>query len=150
MVLVLFSSLRQIFFAFFIYILKFTYAFIYLLLIPVLRLIKMILPALEVFCSSLKTKIMFVIAHHFVQDPEAFWASASQVIEAIPPHLKLHSVFPSQDLKTGTCIWEAPNGEEVQELVDRILGTMSRNVCYEVNETVAIGLPQKAMQEAEA
>jgi hypothetical protein len=51
-------------------------------------------------------------------------------------------------LKTGTCIWEAPNAGEVQELVDRILGTMSKNVCYEVNEEVAIGLPQKTMEEA--
>ena len=91
---------------------------------------------------------MFVIAHHFVQEPEPFWASAPQVLAAIPPHIKLHSVFPSNDLKTGTCIWEAPNAGEVQELVDRILGTMSRNVCYEVNEEVAIGLPQKRLEEA--
>lgn len=91
---------------------------------------------------------MFVIAHHFVQDTQAFWASASQVMESIPSHIKLHSVFPSKDLKTGTCIWEAPNASEVQELVDRILGKISKNVCYEVNEEVAIGLPQKDMEEA--
>lgn len=93
---------------------------------------------------------MFVIAHHFVQDPERFWASAPQVIAAIPSHIKLHSVFPSQDLKTGTCIWEAPNAAEVQELADRILGRMAKNVCYEVNEKEAMGLPQKAMAEAAA
>ena len=91
---------------------------------------------------------MFVIAHHFVQEPEPFWYSAPQVIAAIPPHIKLHSVFPSKDLKTGTCVWEAPNAAEVQELVDRLLGKMSKNVCYEVNEEVAIGLPQKTMEEA--
>ena len=91
---------------------------------------------------------MFVIAHHFVQEPEPFWSSAPQVIAAIPPHIKLHSVFPSKDLKTGTCVWEAPNATEVQELVDRLLGKMSKNVCYEVNEEVAIGLPQKTMEEA--
>lgn len=91
---------------------------------------------------------MFVIAHHFVQEPDAFWASASQVLAAIPPHIKLHSVYPSKDLKTGTCVWEAPGANEVQELVDRILGKMSKNVCYEVNEEVAHGLPQKTMAEA--
>ena len=91
---------------------------------------------------------MFVIAHHFVQEPEAFWASASQVMGAIPPHIKLHSVYPSKDLKTGTCVWEAPNAGEVQQLVDQVLGTMSKNICYEVNEEVAIGLPQKAREEA--
>ena len=89
---------------------------------------------------------MFVIAHHFVQEPEAFWASAPQIIAAIPPHIKLHSVFPSADLKIGTCIWEAPNAGAVQELVDRILEKMSKNVYYEVNEEVAIGLLQKAME----
>lgn len=91
---------------------------------------------------------MFVIAHHFIQEPEAFWASAQDVLAAIPPHIKLHSVYPSSDLKTGTCVWEAPNAEEVQNLVDSILGKMSKNVCYEVNEAVAIGLPQKKAEEA--
>ena len=89
---------------------------------------------------------MFVIAHHFVQEPEAFWASAPQVLAAIPSHIKLHSVLPSKDLKTGTCIWEAPNVGEVQELVDKILAKMSKNVCYEVNEEAAIGLPQKLLK----
>ena len=91
---------------------------------------------------------MFVIAHHFVTEPDVFWASASQVISAIPAHIKLHSVFPSKDLKTGTCIWEAPSAEEVQDLVDGLLGSMSKNVCYEVNEEIAIGLPQKLMEKA--
>jgi hypothetical protein len=91
---------------------------------------------------------MFVIAHHFIQEPEAFWASAPEIIAAIPPHIKLHSVYPSRDLKTGTCVWEAPSAGEVQHLVDSMLGKMSRNVCYEVNEETAIGLPQKTLEEA--
>lgn len=90
---------------------------------------------------------MFVIAHHFVHQPEAFWGTASEAISSIPSHIKLHSVFPSKDLKTGTCIWEAPNASEVQELLDRLLGTMGKNVCYEVNEDTAIGLPQKNVEE---
>ena len=91
---------------------------------------------------------MFVIAHHFVHEPEAFWSSAQQVLDVIPSHVKLHSVYPSTDLKTGTCVWEAPNAAEVQNLVDSILGNMSRNICYEVNEEIAIGLPQKQMAAA--
>lgn len=91
---------------------------------------------------------MFVIAHHFIQEPEMFWASAREFIPAIPPHIKLHSVYPSKDLKTGTCVWEAPSAGEVQTLVDSMLGKMSRNVCYEVNEDAAIGLPQKTLEEA--
>jgi hypothetical protein len=93
---------------------------------------------------------MFVIAHHFIHDPDVFWASAPEVLAAIPTHIKLHSVYPSKDLKTGTCVWEAPHAEEVQALVDSILGKMSRNVTYEVDEEKAIGLPQKTMEEAVA
>lgn len=89
---------------------------------------------------------MFVIAHHFIQEPEQFWASAQPVLAAIPPHIKLHSVYPSQDLKIGTCVWEAPNAGEVQNLVDSILGKMSKNVCYEVNAEIAIGLPQTKLE----
>ena len=90
---------------------------------------------------------MFVIAHHFIQEPEAFWASAPQVLASIPSHMKLHSVFPSKDLKTGTCVWEAPNVSEVQNLVDSILGKMATNICYEVHEEASIGIPQKTMSE---
>jgi hypothetical protein len=90
---------------------------------------------------------MFVIAHHFIQDPDAFWGSAQQVIPSIPSHLKLHSVYPSKDLKTGTCVWEASSAGEVQDFLDKLLGKMSKNVCYEVNEEVAIGLPQKMREE---
>jgi hypothetical protein len=91
---------------------------------------------------------MFVIAHHFIHEPEAFWASARQFTDSIPPHIKLRSVYPSKDLKTGTCVWEAPNAGEVQNLVDNLLGKMSKNVTYEVNEEMAIGLPQKIKEEA--
>jgi hypothetical protein len=62
---------------------------------------------------------MFVIAHHFIQEPEEFWSLAQQVNTSIPAPLKLHSVMPSRDLKTGTCIWEAPNAGEVQTFLIR-------------------------------
>lgn len=91
---------------------------------------------------------MFVIAHHFIQKPEEFWALAPQILAAIPSHMKLYSVFPSKDLKTGTCVWEAPNVAEVANLVNSILGKLSRNECYEVNEEVAIGLPQKKQRNS--
>ena len=93
---------------------------------------------------------MFVIAHHFIQEPEEFWALAQQVTPSIPATLKLHSVFPSRDLKTGTCIWEAANAGEVQAFLDKFAGKTSKNVCYEVREEMAMGLPQKTMQEAVA
>lgn len=91
---------------------------------------------------------MIIIAHHFIQQPEEFWAKAQQVTNIIPATLKLHSVFPSKDLKTGTCVWEAASVNEVQSFLDNMTGNMAKNVCYEVNETIAMGLPQKSMATA--
>ena len=91
---------------------------------------------------------MFVIAHHFIQEPEEFWALAQQVTPSIPTSMKLHSVFPSRDLKTGTCVWEADNAGEVQAFLDKFVGKTAKNVCYEVNDEIAMGLPQQTMREA--
>jgi hypothetical protein len=91
---------------------------------------------------------MFVIAHHFINEPEEFWAASQQFIPSIPQGFKLHSVFPSKDLKTGTCVWEADSASALQNLLDGIAGKMAKNVCYEVKEEIAIGLPQKNIQEA--
>ena len=93
---------------------------------------------------------MFVIAHHFIQEPEEFWGLAQQVTSSIPASLKLHSVFPARDLKTGTCIWEAADAREVQAFLDKFTGNTAKNVCYEVREEMAMGLPQKTMKEAVA
>ncbi len=90
---------------------------------------------------------MFIVAHHFIHDPETFWTLAPQVIASLPSHMKVHSVFPSQDLKIGTCVWEAPTVAEVQDFLDEAAGPYSRNVCYEVNQSIAIGLPQTTSQE---
>ena len=87
---------------------------------------------------------MLVIAHHDIQDPEKFWAGAKEM--TLPSHLKLHSVFPSTDMKTGTCVWEAPSANDVQNFLDENVGSISKNTCYEVNEAAAIGTPKLAME----
>lgn len=91
---------------------------------------------------------MFIIAQHFINEPEEFWAKAQQVASSTPPNLKLHAVFPSKDLKTGTCIWEADSVNEVQNFLDNATANMAKNVCYEVKEELAMGLPEKSRKEA--
>ncbi|MBD0331098.1 MAG: hypothetical protein ICV66_00425 [Chitinophagaceae bacterium] len=86
---------------------------------------------------------MLVIAHHHIQDPDAFWSAAQNVPSILPPELKLHSVFPSKDLRTGTCVWEANSAEEVQKFLDDNVGNVSKNFTYEVDERAAMGLPKK-------
>jgi hypothetical protein len=87
---------------------------------------------------------MLVIAHHDIQDAEKFWAGAKEM--TLPSHLKIHSVFPSTDLMTGTCVWEAPSANDVQKFLDENVGSISKNTCYEVNEAAAMGTPKTAME----
>ena len=91
---------------------------------------------------------MLIIAHHNIQDTEKFWSAAQAIPSALPAHIKLHSVIPSVDMKTGTCLWEGPSVEEIQKLVDDNVGDISKTFCYEVNQPFSMGLPQAAMVAA--
>lgn len=97
----------------------------------------------ELLWSGSKSYIMLVIAHHTnINDPETFWAKAQSVVGATPAGTKVHSVYPSRDGKTGTCLWEAGSAEEVQKFLDTAAEGMATNFCYEVNEAAAFGLPE--------
>ena len=92
---------------------------------------------------------MLVIAHHTnITDPKAFWAKAQSVVAAAPAGTSIHSVFPSQDGKTGTCVWEAGTVEEIQQFLDKMTEGMATNFCYEVNEAAAVGLPERKKEAA--
>ena len=87
---------------------------------------------------------MLVIAQHTnITDPEAFWAKAQSVVGATPEGTSVLSVFPSQDGKTGTCIWEAGSADQLQQFLDAASEGLATNFCYEVNEAMAIGLPER-------
>ena len=91
---------------------------------------------------------MLIIAQHEIQETEKFWAAAKAVTESLPSGLKVHSVFPSADMKKGTCLWEGPSVMEVQNFLDANTEGMATNFCYEVNQAAAMGAPQMAMEAA--
>jgi hypothetical protein len=92
---------------------------------------------------------MLVIAQHTnITDPAAFWAKAQSVVGATPPGTSVLSVFPSQDGKTGTCIWEAGSADQLQQFLDTASEGLATNFCYEVNETAAMGLPVRKTEAA--
>ena len=92
---------------------------------------------------------MLVIAQHTnITDPAAFWSKAQSVIGATPAGTKVLSVFPSQDGKTGTCVWEAGSVDELQKFLDTASEGLATNFCYEVNEAVAMGLPDRKKEAA--
>ena len=93
---------------------------------------------------------MLVIAHHNINDPEGFWAAAKGVTMNLPGNLKLHGVYPAQDGKTGTCLWEADSVQEVQQFLDKNAGKYAKNFCYEVNVEKSIGLPDVHLTEQHA
>jgi hypothetical protein len=92
---------------------------------------------------------MLVIAQHTnISDPQAFWAKAQSVVGATPAGTSVLSVFPSQDGKTGTCIWEAGSADQLQQFLDTASEGLATNVCYEVNEAAGIGLPERKKEAA--
>jgi len=88
---------------------------------------------------------MLIIAHHNISNPEEFWKVAKEQTQNLPTSLKVHSVYQSKDTKTGTCLWEANNVQEVQQLLDKHAGKFAKNFCYEVNVKESIGLPDIKM-----
>jgi len=92
---------------------------------------------------------MLVIAHHHISDPEGFWAGAQEVTKNLPVGLKVLGIYPAMDGKTGTCLWQANNVEEVQQFLDEYAGQFAKNYCYEVNIEKSIGLPVLQLTEAQ-
>ena len=92
---------------------------------------------------------MLVIAQHTnITDPAAFWEKAQSVVGAAPEGTSVLSVFPSQDGKTGTCLWEGGSADQIQQFLDGASEGMATNFCYEVNEAVSMGLPERKKEAA--
>ena len=92
---------------------------------------------------------MLVIAQHTkITDPQTFWAKAQSIIGATPAGTRVLSVFPTQDGKTGTCVWEAGSADQLQQFLDEASEGLATNFCYEVNESDAIGLPERKKEVA--
>lgn len=84
---------------------------------------------------------MFIIANHNIQDPDAFWAIVKKEAANIPPHLKLHGMFPSTNPTRNVCLWEAESPEAVNSFLRQVFGDASKDELYEINQETAIGLP---------
>ena len=83
---------------------------------------------------------MYIVAIHTVSDAEKFWTLAKTT--PVPPHLKLHTVFPSTDGKKGTCLWEAESLPAVKQFVEPLTNGASTNEFMVVEPTNAVGLPR--------
>ncbi len=91
---------------------------------------------------------MLIIAHHNISNPVEFWKTAKELTLNLPTPLKLHGIYPSKDTKSGTCLWEANNVQEVQQYLDKNTGKFAKNFCYEVDVKESIGLPAIKLETA--
>ena len=82
---------------------------------------------------------MHVIAFHNISQPEPFFAAAQST--PIPQGMALRSMIPSSDHSRCVCVWEADSQHAVADLVERTVGEYSSNEYFEVDSTLAQGLP---------
>jgi len=84
---------------------------------------------------------MFVAVQHTIQDPEAFWARAGEIVPHLPEHVKLHQCFPNKNGTRGICIWEGESVKAIQLYLDGQVGHVSSNDYFEVENKDSIALP---------
>ena len=84
---------------------------------------------------------MFVAVQHTIQDPEAFWGRAGEIVPHLPAHVKLHQCFPNKNGTRGICIWEGESVKAVQLYLDGQVGHVSSNDYFEVENKDSIALP---------
>jgi hypothetical protein len=91
---------------------------------------------------------MFVAVEHTIQDPEAFWAKAGEIVPNLPAAVKLHQCFPNKSGTRGICIWEGESVRMIQTYLDGQVGHVSSNDYFEVENKESIALPTAIVPSA--
>jgi hypothetical protein len=86
---------------------------------------------------------MYVLVQHYVSDPHTFWSDVRYALEALPPHLSLHHVYPTGDGSHAVCVWEAESLRDVKAFIETYVGHVSRNLYFEVENREGIGIPSE-------
>jgi len=93
---------------------------------------------------------MFVAVQHTIQDPEAFWGKAGEMVPNLPEEVKLHQCFPNKNGTRGICIWEGESVRAVQTFLEGQVGHVSSNDYFEVENKDSIALPSGITSSAGA
>lgn len=83
---------------------------------------------------------MYIVAIHSISNPEKFWSAAKTL--SVPPHIKLHTVFPSTDGAKGTCLWEAESLPAMKQFLEPVTKGLASNEYMVVEAANAVGLPR--------
>jgi len=84
---------------------------------------------------------MFISIQHQIHNPEKFRECAKEVFP-LPETLHVHQFFPSPDLKTAVCLYEAPSVDLLSKYLDSKLNSASKQKYFPVLTEQAIGLPK--------
>jgi hypothetical protein len=91
---------------------------------------------------------MFISVIHRISDPDAFGAIAANAAKDIPADLKLHQTVTSNDRSTAICLWEAASVDGVRDLLEPLLGQVSKNEYIPIDPSSSMGLPTAASATA--
>ncbi len=88
---------------------------------------------------------MYVMVLHEIANPEAVWKKAAEVLETIPPDVKLHHTFSTPDGTRAVCIWEAEGIEPVKNLLAPAFAGISTDTYWIANNKEGIAVPPQFM-----
>jgi hypothetical protein len=91
---------------------------------------------------------MYVVVQHTVTEPTIFWNGADP--NNLPPQVKLHHSFPTPDGTRAVCIWEADSVDAVRDFLEPLLGRVSRNEYFAVENRDGVARPSQVPQTAAA
>ncbi|HEX2218928.1 MAG TPA: hypothetical protein VHG35_08995 [Gemmatimonadales bacterium] len=91
---------------------------------------------------------MYVLVQHTISDPATFWNAADP--STLSPDVKLHHTFPTPDGTRAACIWEAQSVDAVRNLLEPLVGRISRNEYFPVENREGFARPSGVPQTAAA
>ena len=88
---------------------------------------------------------MHIVAYHRILDPEKFFSmNAEEVAGGGPPGVQGRQFFPSTDRSSAVCLWEADSIDTLRDYLDPATAGVAENSYFEVDASIAMGLPQEA------
>jgi hypothetical protein len=90
---------------------------------------------------------MYVLVQHTISEPAAFWNDADP---RTLPQVKLHHTFPAPDGTRAVCIWEADTVEALRNLLEPMVGKVSRNEYFTVENREGFAFPSRVPRTAAA
>ena len=91
---------------------------------------------------------MYIMVQHTISEPAVFWNAAAPT--AAPPPIKLHHTFPTPDGTRAVCIWEADSVDTLRNFMEPVVGRVSRNEYFPVENREGIARPSRVPQGATA